>query len=59
MSEQRDRPVFLLSPAMVEAGATIVCDWFPFDGERLGVSHAEARLLTEKVLEAALGHAEL
>ena len=43
-----------VTPEMVEAGAAVVLDWFPYDGERPAISLEEARLLSEKVLEAAL-----
>ena len=41
-----------VTPAMIEAGAAVVCEWFPFDGERPAISQTEAQALVRAILAA-------
>lgn len=48
---------FEITDAMVAAGAAVVCEWFPFDGERPAISQAEAKALVGAILAALSGPA--
>jgi hypothetical protein len=53
----KELPEVTVTPEMIDAGAAVVCEWFPFDGERLAISAVEARALALAVLETALSRA--